>query len=152
MGYGMTTRRLSLTSAVLVLGVTTLSAADTKIQAHDLPVAVQQAIPAETRGAAIRGYAKETEGIQTMYEVETTLNGHARALLFDAHGKLVEVEEATTLEALPEAVRTALKARGKVLSVETVTRGKAVTYEATIRANGKTFEVTVNADGQAVKP
>jgi uncharacterized membrane protein YkoI len=147
----MTTRTLSLTAAVLVLGVTAVSGADKKIQAKDLPPAVQKAVQEETKGATIKGYAKEVENGKTMYEVETTVNGHSRDLLFDATGKLVEAEEAIALDAVPSAVKTALEARGSVLTVETVTKGKTVTYEAQVEKNGRKSEVAVDAAGKPVK-
>src|SRR5712671_6213386 len=122
-------------AAVLLLSSPTLFAADKKIEAKDLPAAVQAAIQDSARGAIIKGYAREVEGGKTMFEVETIVNGHSRDLLFDASGTLVQVEEATTLDTVPDAVRAALEARGHVLTVEQVTRGKAVTYEATIERN-----------------
>jgi uncharacterized cupredoxin-like copper-binding protein len=148
----MRIRLLSLCGAVLVLGAAAVFAADKKIQAKDLPPAVQQAVQDATRGATIKGYAREVEGGKTMFEVETTVNGHSRDLLFDASGALVEIEEATNLDAVPAAVRTALEARGHVLTVEQVTKGKTVAYEATVEKNGKKSEVAVNADGKPVKP
>jgi uncharacterized membrane protein YkoI len=147
----MTIRLLSLAGAVLVLGTTTLVAAETKIQASDLPPAVQKAIRDATRGATIKGYAREVEGGKTMFEVETTVNGHSRDLLFDASRALVEIEEATRLDAVPAAVRTALEARGHVLTVEQVVRGTIITYEATVEKNGKKSEVAVDAGGKPVK-
>lgn len=86
-----------------------------------------------------------------MFEVETTVSGHSRDLLFDASGTLVEIEEATNLDTVPAAVRAALEARGHVLTVEQVTRGKTITYEATVEKNGKKSEVAVNADGRPIK-
>jgi uncharacterized membrane protein YkoI len=148
----MTTRTLSIACAVLALGVTALPAADKKIQAKDLPPAVQKAVQEETKGATIKGYAKEVENGKTMYEVETTVNGHSRDLLFDATGRLVEAEEAVSLDTVPAAVRTAFEARGKVLTVETVTKGKTVTYEAQVEKNGKKSEVAVDAAGKSMKP
>jgi uncharacterized membrane protein YkoI len=153
----MTVRTLSLAGAVLVFGVSTLAGAEKRIQAKDLPPAVQKAVQEETKGATIKGYAKEVEAGKTMYEVETTVNGHSRDLLFDTSGRLVEVEEATTLDVVPAAVKTALEARGKVLTVETVTKGTVtkgtiVTYEAVVQKNGKKSEVAVDAAGKSIKP
>jgi uncharacterized membrane protein YkoI len=142
---------LSLTTIVLALGVTALFAADKKIQAKDLPPAVQKAVQEEAKGATIKGYARETEDGKTMYEVETTVNGHSRDLLFDATGQLVEIEEAIGLDAVPPAVKTALEARGRILTVETVTKGKTLTYEAQVEKNGKKSEIAVDAAGKPVK-
>jgi uncharacterized membrane protein YkoI len=136
---------------VVVLG-TTVFAEETKILAKDLPAAVLKAIQEATRGATIKGYSREVEGGKTLFEVETTVNGHARDLLLAADGSVVEIEEAIHLDAVPEAVRSALTARGRVLSVEQVTRGKTISYEATVERNGKKSEVAVNADGKPIKP
>lgn len=136
----------------LALGLTGLSAADKKVQMKDLPAAVQKTVQAEeAKGAKIVGLATEVEGGKTMYEVETIVGGHTRDLLLDAVGRIVETEEATSIDAVPAAVKAALEARGKVGKVETVTKGKTVTYEAVVDKNGKKTEVAVNASGKPIK-
>jgi uncharacterized membrane protein YkoI len=146
----MTFRTLSLACALLLLGAT-LGAADKKITAKDLPPAVAKAVQEETKGATIKGYAREVENGKTMYEVETTVNGHTRDLLFDATGKLVTTEEQVELNSVPAPVRAAFEAKGNVLLVETVTTGGKVTYEAQVEKNGKKSEVVVDAAGKPVK-
>jgi uncharacterized membrane protein YkoI len=137
---------------VVAVGLLGLAAADKKIQLKDLPQPVQKAVQQEeAKGATIVGLASETEGGKTMYEVETTVSGHTRDLLFDASGTLVETEEETPLGAVPAAVKTALEARGKVLKVETLTKGGTVTYEAQIEKNGKKSELEVDANGKTPK-
>ena len=130
-------------------------AAEKKIQSKDLPPAVQKAVPAETKGAAIKGYNQETEKGKTFYEVETMLNGKSRDLLFDASGALVEVEEEIALGSIPSAAKAAIEKRaadGKVNKVESVTRGQSVSYEAEITSKtGKRSEVAVKPDGGPVK-
>lgn len=148
----MTHRVLSLAVALSMLSAASAGAADKKIAAKDLPPAVATAVQAETRGATIKGYSKEVENGKTMYEVETTVNGHSRDLLFDATGKLITAEEQVTLDSVPAPVKTALEAKGKVLLVETVTTGGNVTYEAQVQKNGKKSEVVVDAAGKPVKP
>ena len=129
------------------------SPADKKLQSKDLPAAVQRTVQAEeAKGAKIVGLSAEQEGGRTVYEVETTIGGHTRDLIVNAAGTIVESEEETNFDAVPQAVKTALEARGKVGKVETVTRGKAVTYEATVEKNGKKSEVAVNALGRPIKP
>jgi hypothetical protein len=66
-------------------------------------------------------------------------------------GRIVELEEATTFESVPAAVKAALTQKGKILKIETVTRGSAVTYEAVVSKNGKKSEVAVEADGSVKK-
>lgn len=134
---------------VVAIGLVGLAAADKKIQMKDLPQPVQKAArQEEAKGAKIVGLASEVEAGKTMYEVETTVNGHTRDLLFDASGKLVETEEETPISAVPAAVKAALEARGKVLKVETLTKGSIVTYEAQVQMNGKKSEVEVDANGK----
>jgi hypothetical protein len=126
-----------------------------KIQSKDLPPAVQKAVPAETKGAAIKGYNQETEKGKTFYEVETMLNGKSRDLLFDASGALVEVEEEIALDNIPSAAKAAIEKRaadGKVNKVESVTKGQSISYEAEITSKTrKRSEVAVKADGSPVK-
>lgn len=149
----MNARMFTLVTAVLALSITGLSAADKKLQAKDLPAAVQKAVQEETKGATIKGYTKEVENGKTTYEVETTVGGHTRDLIFDPAGKLLIAEEEVSISAVPAPVKAAFEARGKVLLVETVTKGTVVTYEAQIQQkNGKKTEVVVNAEGKPVKP
>jgi uncharacterized membrane protein YkoI len=143
---------LWLAGAALLLGASTLAAAERKITAKDLPPAVLKAVQEETKGAIIKGYSKEVEHGKTMYEVETLVNGHARDLLFDSTGTLVTAEEAVTLDSVPAPVKAAFRAMGNVLRVETVTTGGRVTYEAQIEKHGKKSEVVVDAAGTPVKP
>ena len=140
----------TLVGAMLVLATTTL-AAEARIRAKDLPPAVRKAVQDATRGATIKGYAREVEGGKTMFEVETSVNGHSRDLLLDVSGTLVQIEEAIRLDAVPAAVRTALRARGHVRNVEQVTRGNTISYEATVERNGKKSEIAVSADGTRLK-
>jgi uncharacterized membrane protein YkoI len=149
----MTTRTLALPAILLALSVAGAFAADKKVQMKDVPAAVQKAVQQEeAKGAKIVGLSTEVEEGKTMYEVKTTVNGHTRDLLLDATGAIVETEEATSLDAVPGPVKSALEARGKVVSVETVTKGKTVTYEAQIQKDGKRSEVAVDAAGKPIKP
>lgn len=142
-----------IVTLALALTVTGLSAADKKVQMKDLPAAVQKTVQAEeAKGARIVGLATEVEGGKTMYEVETTVGGKTKDLLLNAAGAIVETEEETAIDAVPDAVKAALEARGKVGKVETVTKGRTVTYEAIVEKNGKKTEVAVNAAGKAIKP
>jgi hypothetical protein len=126
--------------------------ADTKITARDLPPDVQKAIPAAARGATITGYARTVDGGQLMFEVETTSNGHARNLLFDITGRLVQVQQAVALNEIPATLRLVLEARGHVVAVEQITRGATVTYEATVEQSGRKSQIKADADGKLIKP
>ena len=139
---------------LLALGSSALFAADTPVQMKDLPGPVQKTVQEQTRNAKLRGLSKEVENGKTFYEAETTVNGKSRDILMDATGAIVEVEEATALESIPEGARKTIAARagsGKIVKLETVTRGSAVSYEAVIQKDGKKSEVAVNADGSVKK-
>ena len=143
-------KSLILTAALLAPALI----ADTKIKMEDLPKAVQDAVKEQTKGATIVGYLKEVEKGKTMYEVETKVNGLCRDFLFDASGKLVSVEEETTLDKIPAAAKAVIekKAAGhKITKVEILTQGSTVSYEAIVSRNGKNTEIGVNADGSTHK-
>jgi hypothetical protein len=141
--------------ATIVVPLGTMFAAEKKIGYQDLPASVQKAVPAETKGAEIKGYNQETEKGKTFYEVETMLNRMGRDLLFDASGVLVEVEEEIALNSIPAAAKAAIEKRtanGKVNKVERVTKGQSVSYEAEITSkSGKRSEIVVKADGSLIK-
>jgi uncharacterized membrane protein YkoI len=122
-------------------------AAETKIKLADLPAPVRKTVQEQTKNAELKGLSKEVENGKTFYEIETIVNGKSRDLLVDPSGSIVELEEATTLESVPAAVKAALAPRGKILKIETVTKGTAVSYEAVVSKNGKKSEIAVEADG-----
>jgi uncharacterized membrane protein YkoI len=140
---------------MIVVSLGAMFAAEKKIAYQDLPPSVQKAVPAETNGAEIKGYNRETEKSKTFYEVETILNGKSRDVLFDASGVLVEVEEEIALNSIPAAAKAAIEKRtanGKVNKVERVTKGQSVSYEAEITSkSGKRSEIVVKADGSLIK-
>ncbi|MEO5818978.1 MAG: hypothetical protein ABIT71_00615 [Vicinamibacteraceae bacterium] len=134
------------------LAVSGTATADAKLTVKQLPAPVRKAAVENLRGGVITGASTEIENGKTRYEVETTIAGHGRDLLFEADGTLVSVEEAVALDAVPDGVRKALTSRGKVLKVESVTTGATVTYEGIVERAGKRSEVTVGADGAPVQP
>jgi len=102
----------------------------------------------------LKGLSKETEKGKTFYELETMVNGKSRDLLMDPNGVIVEVEEATTIDAIPAAARAAIEkaaSGGKIRKVEVVTEGAKVSYEAAITKAGRNSELKVTADGAVVK-
>jgi len=114
-----------------------------------LPPAVRATIEAETKNATLKSVGKETEKGHVQYEVETLVNGKSRDLLIDPSGKVLEVEEALALESAPVPVQAALKAKGKVLKLESVLRDGKTTYEAHVQAkSGKTSSVALDAQGK----
>lgn len=126
------------------------------LQLRDLPASVQKTVQDNLKGAAIRRIGREKEEGVDQYEIETVFNGHARDFNVDIAGRLLVVEETTTLDAIPVAARTAILKRvggGKLTTVETVARsGQPLRYEAAYRdASGKRHEMLVDPDGRQAK-
>jgi hypothetical protein len=129
----------------------TTSAQERKIERSQLPPAVERAVAAQSQGASIRGFSREVEHGQVFFEVEMTVRGHGKDVLFDNTGAVVEVEEQVPWDSLPAAVRAGLTTKtrgGKIWQVESITKqGKLVAYEAVVTANGKRSEIQVGSDG-----
>ncbi len=85
--------RSAVLMAIMVGAAIASLGAERKVQMKDLPAAVQKAIQDQTAGAELKGVSKEVEGGKTFYEAETVVDGRTRDLLFDASGKLVEIED-----------------------------------------------------------
>jgi uncharacterized membrane protein YkoI len=149
MGYMDFSKTILMMSLIAVAG-----AAEKKIKMQDMPATVQQAVKDQSKGAAIRGFAQEVENGKTLYEMELTVNGHAKDVTFDGAGKVVSVEEEVPLESIAVPAREAIQkavGKGKLQKVESVTENGSSFYEASIRKAGKSSEFKVDANGAAVK-
>jgi uncharacterized membrane protein YkoI len=125
-------------------------AGEKRVQFSDLPPAVQKTAQAESQGATIKGYSKEVEHGKLTYEVEMVVNGKSRDVSIDPSGKVVEVEQEVSLEAVPPAALTAIQAGAKggaIPKVEEVKSDSETVYEAQVRTSGKHQEIRVHADG-----
>jgi hypothetical protein len=108
----------------------------------DLPEAVRKTVQEQSKGAVVRGLAKEVEKGQTYYEAELRVKGHTRDVLIDSSGAVVETEEQVTMSSLPPGVRETIRknaGKGKVTSVESITKNNTLeAYEAHVsRLKGK---------------
>ena len=143
-------RTLTIISALAAL-LPTSAVAEKKLALKDLPPAVQTTIQGELKGAEIKNIGKETEHGVAQYEVETMLDGKHRDFNVDTKGKLLVVEEETTIDSIPAAARAAILkkvADGKLGMVELFMRDGETMYEAAYTGrNGKKHEVLVKADG-----
>jgi len=143
-------RAILLASVLLFAGLAV--AQEKKIKRSDLPPAVEKTVAAQSAGATVKGFSKETEKGQTYYEAEMIVNGHSKDILIDTNGAIVEVEEEVAMDALPAEVKAGLQAKageGKLVKVETLTKqDKLVAYEAQVTRAGKKSEVQVGPDGK----
>jgi hypothetical protein len=126
------------------------------LQLKDLPASVQKTVEETLNGGAIKSITKEKQKGIEQYEIESTLNGKARDFNVATDGRLLVVEEATRLDAIPAVAKAAIQNKigaGTVTMVETLSKpGKPLLYEAAYKdANGKRHEVVVDADGKEVK-
>jgi hypothetical protein len=130
----------------------TIAAQEKQLQRSDLPAPVQKTADAQSKGATVTGYKKETEAGKPAYEVKMTINGHSKDVTIDPSGALLEIEEQVALEALPAAVRDGLQKKagaGKITKVESITKhGAIVAYEAKVLTADKKTEVQVGPDGK----
>ena len=126
------------------------------LQLKDLPPSVQKTVQDNLKGGAIKTIGKEKEDGIEQYEIETTVNGKARDLTVAVDGRLLVVEEATTIDAIPAAAKASILKKvggGTVMTVETFAKpGQALLYEAAYKdSKGKRHEMLVTADGKDVK-
>jgi len=142
---------IGATLAILTIGFQT-RAQEKKLQRSELPPAVQKTVDEQSKGATVKGFSTEVEDGKKIYEVQLTVNGHGKDVSMDAQGHVLEIEEETSLESLPAAVRDGLtKAAGKgtIRKVESLTKnGKLVAYEAAVQTGTKNSEVQVGPDGK----
>lgn len=125
-----------------------------KLQMKDLPPAVQKALKEQTMGATIVSISTEKEGGKIVYEVETKVDGHARDMLIDSTGKVIEIEEEVDMASLPAAVQAEAKkslGQGKVDRIESVTKNGIFSgYEAVVERGSKKVEVSLGPDGKVL--
>ena len=144
------TRAMILTAGLLFAVLA--SSQEKKIKRSDLPPAVEKTVAAQSAGATVKGFSKETEKGQTYYEAEMIVNGHTKDIQIDTSGAIVEVEEQVAMDALPAEVKAGLQARagdGKLVKVETITKkDKLVAYEAQVTKGAKKLEVQVGPNGK----
>ena len=129
-----------------------VQAQEKHIKRSELPAAVQKTVDEQSKGATIRGYAKETEDGKLEYEVEMTVDGHSKDVSMAPDGTVLEVEEQVDFDKLPAAVKEGLQAKagkGKIAKVESIVKqGALVAYEAKVLTAGKRSEVQVGSDGK----
>jgi hypothetical protein len=131
--------RMAVTWGIILLaGAAAASGWDVrkKIKMKDLPPAVKAAVMEQSKGATLRGLSMEMEKGRTYYEAELSVNNHARGVVFDANGKVVEIKDAVKIEDVPASAQAALltiAGTGKVERVESLTRnGQLIGYAAVI--------------------
>jgi uncharacterized membrane protein YkoI len=146
--------QLLLLAVLLVsFGATTLPQ-EQQIRRKDVPAPVLAAFESAYPNVKIKGYSREPENGQILYEIESVEGKIKRDVTYTADGTLVSVEETVELSELPPGVKAALDQRfpgGKILKTEKVMKGDFVGYEFEIRHNGRRTEILFDAEGNETK-
>jgi hypothetical protein len=119
-----------------------------------LPEAVLKAFQAAYPKAEIKGASKEVENGVTQFEVESVDGKLNRDLLYAADGKVLELEETTAPENLPEPVKATLAKDypgAKVLKAEILTKGETKNFELSLQDKDKTFGLTIDPAGKVIE-
>lgn len=144
-----------LLSLSLVFSATALGQnSEKKVTMKDLPEAVRKTVQEQSKGATLRGLAKEVEDGKTFYEAELKVNGHNKDVLIDPSGAVVEIEEQVALSSLSAEVQATIKksaGKGKITAVESITKNNTLeAYEAHVTKAGKRSEIKVAPDGKLI--
>ena len=146
---------VALIALSLWLSITALADGEKKIQMKNLPPAVQATVKEQSKGATIRGFAKEKENGKTVYELELKVDGHNKDMIIDASGKVFLIEEQVELNNLPAAVQAAIVkqvGKGRIVIIESLTENGTLTgYEAAIKTGSKSREIKISPDGKLIK-
>lgn len=149
--------RIGALTIILTLTFSIVAFADgeKKLQMKNLPAAVKATVEEQSKGATIRGLAKEKEHGKIVYELELKINGHNKDMMIDASGKILSVEEQVELKDLPAPVQAEIVkqvGKGKIVIIESLTEGGTLTgYEAVIKTGGKSREVKISPDGKLMR-
>lgn len=130
-------------------------AGESKITKKNIPAAVLAAFEKAYPKATMKGFSKEVEKGQTLYEIESVEGKMTRDATYAADGKVHAVEESVEMKDVPAAVQRALEKKfpkAKVNLAEKVMEGGSVGYEFKVTtAEGKKAEVKFDANGKEVK-
>jgi uncharacterized membrane protein YkoI len=124
------------------------------VKMKNLPETVRKTVQEQSKGATLRGLAKEVEDGKTFYEAELTVNGHNKDVLIDPTGAVVEIEEQVALSSLPAEVKATIQkaaGKGKITAVESITKNNTLeAYEAHVSTAGKKSEIKVAPNGTLI--
>lgn len=151
----MKTWRLGAVAVALALGLCAAAQQqdhETQIGKKDVPASVLAAFAKAYPNATVKGYTREVERDQTMYEVECLEGKTHRDVTYSPDGKLLLVEESIDMKDVPPAVRQALEKKypkAKVQLAEKLMDGKTVEYEFHLTTpDGKEVEAKFDAQGK----
>jgi len=144
-----------LLPAALVVGLSVpYLAQEQQLKREQVPAAILAAFATAYPNAKIKGYSKEPENGQILYEIECVEGKTARDVTYAADGTLISVEETLDATEVPPGVKAALDRRfpgGKIRKTEKVIKGTVVGYEFEIKHKGKKTEIVFDPEGNELQ-
>jgi hypothetical protein len=139
----------------LVLSVAALADAKSTKQSK-LPPAVQQTAEQQSAGATVTGYTRDKVDGLMVYRMDLVAEGKNRAIVMDADGNVLSVEQEVAWNELPADIQKTFQdasTKGKLGSVSTVsTDGTLVAYEAFLVVRGERAKVRVKPNAAQPAP
>jgi hypothetical protein len=142
---------VALTSAAAL----PVAAAEQKIACKSMPAAASDAFKAAYPKAVVKSCSKEDDKGKVAYEFSSDEGKTHRDVSYSEDGKLIAAEETVTVESVPDAVKTALKAKypkGAVTRSEKITGEGGVKYEFMVKNGGKKAEIVFDEQGKEMEP
>ena len=125
-----------------------------EVKLEDVPSPAQAVIQSHTSGGTIDKIICEKEEEKHYYKVEYKKDGRKFELKIDDDGKVLEKEEALTMEELPQAVQKTVKVESAGAEIKELVmeseEGKTF-YEVEFEKDGKEYEVKILEDGTILK-
>lgn len=132
-----------------------------ELSLDSLPEAVRQKFQQEIqkttdehgKGVTFKIYRKDIRSRKPEeYEVELIKKDYSKSVVAGPQGNILEIDESTSLDSLPSAVRQGLlqaAGKGTISAIDSITKHDTiVAYSAEVIAAGKHSEVQVGPDGK----
>lgn len=124
------------------------------VKRKDVPEAVLAVFRKSYPNASIKGYAKEKDDGNVVYEIESKEGKILRDVLYDPDGTVIVVEESLPYSKMPQPIRDVVSKNypnGKVTRSEKLTRGSSTQYEVAMRMGNQEVEVIFEPIGTEAK-
>jgi hypothetical protein len=142
---------VSLFSLCAILALTFVtSAQEQSVKRSQVPKAILEAFAKAYPNATMKGFSKETENKQTVYEVESVEGKTSRDITYAADGTVISLEESMPFSALPATVQATFKkefAKAEIRTCEKVVEQGTTKYELLVITGSAREEVVLGADG-----
>lgn len=119
--------------------------------AEHLPAAVRAAAEREIPGGTILSCEKEYHGGKTYWEVEKSVDGLKREIMFRSDGSVLSTEFEIALASAPRSVLDAAQRAvpgGELTSVEEVREGERVAFHVKLRKDGIRYKLIFTPAGE----